>query len=210
MLARLKLGMFDPPERVRYAQIPFSVNESAEHDRLARRMAQASMVLVKNNGLLPLSPRTGTIAVVGPNADEVMTLLGNYYGTPSKPVTILAGIRAAVGPATKVLYARGADLVEGRIDPRAVPAIPAACLRPRAGSNGARVGGPVFRESKSGRNPPVLTRIDPAVNFRWDRSSPTTDLVARGELPARARSATTTSRFGGPASSCRPCRDATS
>ena len=183
MLARFKLGMFDPPERVRYAQIPFSVNESAEHDRLARRMAQASMVLVKNNGVLPLSPRTGTIAVVGPNAAEVMTLLGNYYGTPSRPVTILAGIRAAVGPATKVLYARGADLVEGRSDPRAVPAIPSAALRPRAGSSEQGLEGQYFA-NRNLEGPPVLTRIDSAVDFRWDRSAPTTDLVARGELPA--------------------------
>jgi hypothetical protein len=58
------------------------------------------------------------IAVVGPNADEVMTLLGNYYGTPSHAVTLLAGIRKAVGPATRVLYARGADLVEGGRIPR--------------------------------------------------------------------------------------------
>ena len=141
------------------------------------------MVLVKNDNLLPLSPRTGTIAVIGPNADEVMTLLGNYYGTPSKPVTILAGIRAAVGPATRVLYARGADLVEGRADPRAVPAIPAACLRPRAGSTEQGLEGQYFA-NRNLEGTPVLTRVDPTVDFRWDRSSPTADLVARGELPA--------------------------
>jgi beta-glucosidase len=122
MLARFRLGMFDPPERVRYASIPPSTNESPEHDRLARRMAQASIVLLENDGVLPLSRTTRTIAVVGPSADDPMTLLGNYYGTPSRPVTILAGIRSAAGPGTKVLYARGADLVEGRRDPRA-PAV---------------------------------------------------------------------------------------
>src|SRR2546428_486774 len=98
MLARLRLGMFDPPERVRHAQIPYSANQSAEHGRLARRMAQESIVLLKNDGVLPLSRGLQTVAVVGPNADEVMTLLGNYYGTPAKPVTVLAGIRSAVGP----------------------------------------------------------------------------------------------------------------
>ena len=133
MKARVRLGMFDPPSMVRYAQIPYSVNESPEHDRLARRMAQASIVLLKNDGLLPLSPALKTIAVVGPNADEVMTLLGNYYGSPSHPVTPLAGIRAAAGPGTTVLYARGTDLVEGREDPRAMPVIDAAFLRPAPG-----------------------------------------------------------------------------
>jgi beta-glucosidase len=183
MLARLRLGLFDPPERVRYAQIPYAVNDSPEHDRLARRMAQASIVLLKNDNLLPLSPSVPTIAVVGPNADEVMTLLGNYYGTPSKPVTVLAGIRAAVSPSTKVLYARGGDLVEGRMDPRAVPPIPSACLRPSAGSSGQGLRAEYFTGRELSGSP-VLTRIDPDVNFRWDRLSPTTDMVLRGELPA--------------------------
>ena len=65
------------------------------------------MVLVKNTGILPLTDATQTIGVIGPNADEVMTLLGNYYGTPSHPVTPLAGIKAAAGSTRKVLYARG-------------------------------------------------------------------------------------------------------
>jgi beta-glucosidase len=183
ILARLKLGMFDPPERVRYAQIPYTVNQSPEHDRLARRMAQASIALLKNDGLLPLSRNVGTIAVIGPNADEVMTLLGNYYGTPSKPVTVLAGIRNAAGPATKVLHARGADLVVGRNDPRAVPLIPSEFLRPRAGAAEHGLQGEYFRGRKL-KGPPMLARVDPAVGFRWDRFSPTTDLILRGELPA--------------------------
>ena len=93
--------MFDPPERVRWAQIPYSVNQSPEHDRLARRAAQESIVLLKNDGVLPLSRDIKTLAVIGPTADEVMSLLGNYYGTPAAPVTILQGIRAAVGPNTQ-------------------------------------------------------------------------------------------------------------
>ena len=134
MLARMKLGMFDPPEQVAYARIPYSVNDAPEHDRLARRVAQESLVLLKNDGVLPLRKDLKTIAVVGPTADDLVTLLGNYNGTPSHPVTILAGIRAAVSPGTKVTYARGVDLVEGRQDPRAAEAIPAAFLRPAPGS----------------------------------------------------------------------------
>ncbi|PYQ01851.1 MAG: glucan 1,4-alpha-glucosidase [Acidobacteria bacterium] len=183
MLARLRLGLFDPPERVPYAQIPYSVNQSAEHDRLARRMAQESIVLLKNDGVLPLSRDLKTIAVVGPNADEVMTLLGNYYGTPAKPVTILAGIRNAAGPGTKVPYARGADLVEGRADPRAVPAIDSSFLRAGAGDAPVGLRGEYFR-GRELQGPPMLSRIDTTVDFRWDRGSPTSDLVARGELPA--------------------------
>src|SRR5207249_4440369 len=164
-------------------QIPYSVNQSAEHDRLARRMAQESIVLLKNDGVLPLSRDLKTIAVVGPNADEVMTLLRNYYGTPAKPVTILAGIRNAAGPGTKVPYARGADLVEGRADPRAVPAIDSSFLRAGAGDAPVGLRGEYFH-GRELQGPPMLSRIDTTVDFRWDRGSPTSDLVARGELPA--------------------------
>jgi beta-glucosidase len=121
------------------------------------------------------------VAVIGPTADEIMSLLGNYYGTPAEPVTILRGIREAVGPRTRVLYSRGADLVEGREEPRAAPLIDAAYLRPAAGSSQQGLRGEYFR----GRNPggaPVMTRIDSRIAFRWDRGAPTDDAVARGEL----------------------------
>jgi beta-glucosidase len=186
MQARFRLGMFDPPERVRYAQIPYSVNESPEHDRLSRRMAQESIVLLKNDGVLPLAPTVKTLAVVGPNADELMSLLGNYYGTPSKPVTVLAGVReAATARGVKVLYSRGADLIEGRQDPGAVPLIDAAYLRPAAGSSEHGLKGEYFR-GREMAGAPVLTRTDAAVDFKWYRGSPTSDLVARGELAADA------------------------
>jgi beta-glucosidase len=182
MLARLRLGMFDPPERVPYAQIPYSVNDAPEHDRLARRVARESMVLLKNEGLLPLRKDLGTIAVVGPNADDLITLLGNYHGTPSKPVTALAGIRATVSPSTKVLYERGVDLVEGRQDPRAAGVIDSSFLRPAPGSTERGLRGEYFR-GRELQGEPVLTRVDPRVDFRFYRSAPTDELVARGELP---------------------------
>jgi beta-glucosidase len=183
MLARMKLGMFDPPERVAYARIPYSLNDAPEHDRLARRVAQESIVLLKNDGVLPLRKDLGTIAVVGPNADDIVTLLGNYNGTPARPVTVLAGIRNAVSPATRVLYARGVDLVEGRQDPRATEAIGAAFLRPGPGSSERGLTGAYFR-GQDLQGEPVLTRVDPTVAFRWDRGAPTDELVARGELAA--------------------------
>jgi beta-glucosidase len=182
MLARLKLGMFDPPERVRYAQTPYRINEAPEHARLARRMAQESLVLLKNDGVLPLSKSLKSIAVVGPNADELMTLLGNYYGTPSKPVTALAGIREAVSPSTKVVYARGSELVEGRQDPRAAALVDTAYLRPAAGSADHGLKGEYFK-NRDLQGAPALTRLDARVDFRWYRNSPTSEGVARGEIP---------------------------
>jgi len=110
-VARLKLGMFDPPERVPYAAIPYEVNDSPAHAELARVAARESLVLLKNQGsLLPLPKDLGSIAVIGPNANEPHTLIANYYGVPSDPVTPLQGIRAAVSPETKVWYTEGCKL----------------------------------------------------------------------------------------------------
>jgi beta-glucosidase len=112
-LARFKLGMFDAPEHVKWAQIPYSVLDDSAHKRLARLVARESIVLLKNAGhALPLRKNLGTIAVIGPNADQQQMLLGNYNGDPSDPVTPLRGIREAVSTATRVIYARGSDLTD--------------------------------------------------------------------------------------------------
>ena len=177
---RMRLGMFDPPEKVRWAQIPASVNQSPQHDALARRAAQASVVLLKNDGVLPLSKKLKRVAVIGPTADDTMALLGNYYGTPADPVTVLRGIREAL-PDADVVYARGADLVEGREDPAATPLIEPQYLRPAAGSSERGLRGEYFRNRElSGQ--PALVRVDPEIGFRWDRGSPTDNLMARGEV----------------------------
>jgi len=112
--ARIKLGMFDPPEMVPYAQIPYSVNDCQEHKELAHLTACKSIILLKNQGnLLPLRKDIGKVAVIGPNSDEVFVLLGNYNGTPSDPVTPLRGIREKLAGKSEVFYARGCNWVEG-------------------------------------------------------------------------------------------------
>jgi beta-glucosidase len=181
MFARMRLGMFDSPERVPWSKIPYSANQSPEHDALARRAARESIVLLKNDGILPLSKNLRRVAVIGPTADDAMALLGNYYGTPTAPTTILNGIRAAL-PNADVRYARGADLVEQRTDPAAAPLIESHYLRPSAESSGHGLKGEYFR-GREFAGTPALTRVDAQVGFRWDRGSPTDDLVARGELP---------------------------
>lgn len=110
MTTRFRLGLFDPDEAVPYAAIPYSVNDSAEHAALALRTARESMVLLKNEaGFLPLPKTLKRVAVIGPNADDLHVLLGNYNGTPSNPVTPLAGIRAKL-PDAEVVYARGSSV----------------------------------------------------------------------------------------------------
>ncbi|WP_044099458.1 glycoside hydrolase family 3 N-terminal domain-containing protein, partial [Xanthomonas citri] len=180
MTARMRLGMFDPPGQLPWSTIPASVNQSPAHDALARRTARESLVLLKNDGLLPLSrAKFKRIAVIGPTADDTMALLGNYYGTPAAPVTVLQGIRAAA-PNAQVLYARGADLVEGRDDPAATPLIEPQYLRPSANSPERGLRGEYFRNRDlSGK--PALVRVDAQIGFKWDRGSPTDNLLARGE-----------------------------
>jgi beta-glucosidase len=109
--ARFRLGLFDPPEKVPFAQIPISENDTPEHEALALQAARESIVLLKNDGVLPLDrAKIKRIVVIGANADSVPMLLGNYNGTPSHPVTILAGIRAAAGTNCEVIYEPGCPL----------------------------------------------------------------------------------------------------
>ncbi|HEY5704275.1 MAG TPA: glycoside hydrolase family 3 N-terminal domain-containing protein [Terrimicrobiaceae bacterium] len=109
--ARFRLGMFDPPNRVPYAKIPPSKNDCTEHGELALRAARESIVLLKNDGILPLDKaKLERIAVIGANAASVEMLLGNYNGTPSRPVTVLEGIKSEVGGSADVVYSQGAPL----------------------------------------------------------------------------------------------------
>ena len=111
LTARFRLGLFDPPEQVAYARIPFSENDTGAHHALAMRASRESLVLLKNDGVLPLNrARIKRIAVVGENANSVETLLGNYNGTPSHPVTILDGIKSVAGPGVEVTYQPGCPL----------------------------------------------------------------------------------------------------
>ena len=112
--ARFKLGMFDPSEMVKYAQIPYSENDSETHRKLSLKAAQESIVLLKNsNSELPLKKDLKKIAVIGPTADSYEMLLGNYNGTPSKYVTPLQGIRNKVSGNTEVVFEQGCNLAKG-------------------------------------------------------------------------------------------------
>ena len=111
--ARFRLGMFDPPEIVKYAKIPISENDSPEHRALALRAAHEAIVLLKNsNNTLPIKKEVKRIAVIGPNADNYLTLLGNYNGTPSKYVTPLQGIKNRSGDSIEVKYEAGCDVID--------------------------------------------------------------------------------------------------
>lgn len=105
-----RLGFFDPKETVKFNAIPASANNAPAHAAQALKAAQASLVLLKNDGLLPFNPaKLKRVAVIGPNANSETVLLGNYYGKPLAPVTVLAGLRQRLGQDVQVDYVRGCD-----------------------------------------------------------------------------------------------------
>ena len=111
LLGRFELGMFDPADMLPWAGLAPEVISSERHDALAVEAARQSMVLLENNGVLPLSKGVRTIAVVGPNADDAAMLNGNYGGTPTEAHThtLLDGIKAAV-PGATVFYHKACEL----------------------------------------------------------------------------------------------------
>lgn len=114
---RFKLGLFDPAGNNPYDEISIDVVDSKEHRDLAKEVAQKSMVLLKNNGVLPLKKDLSKYFITGPNAANVDILLGNYYGVNPKMVTILEGVAAAIDPASQLQYRLGAFLDRQPINP---------------------------------------------------------------------------------------------
>jgi beta-glucosidase len=111
--ARFELGMFDPPSSYAYGRITFSEVNSPEHRQQSLKAARESMVLLKNaDHALPLKPGIASIAVVGPTAELVQSLQGNYNGPPPSPVYPLSGIEKRFSSA-RVAYAQGSSLVDG-------------------------------------------------------------------------------------------------
>jgi beta-glucosidase len=164
--ARIRLGMFDPPGQV-FANITPADNDTPAHRAMALKMAQASMVLLRNqNNLLPLRQAPRTIAVIGPNADSLDALIGNYYGTPSRPVTVLDGLRARF-PNAKIEFVQGTGLIGP-----AEPPVPDAmlCVDADCRTRGLKA------ETFAGANlegAATETRTDPNAAFTWrgDRES---------------------------------------
>ncbi|HEU5352363.1 MAG TPA: glycoside hydrolase family 3 C-terminal domain-containing protein [Terracidiphilus sp.] len=116
--ARIKLGMFDPPGDDPYSNISHNELNSPAHRALARKLAEESMVLLKNDGTLPLKPTIRSIAVVGPLADQTRVMLGNYTGIPTHTVSMLEGLKAEF-PNAKITYVPGTQFL--RNDGKPIP-----------------------------------------------------------------------------------------
>src|SRR3954468_8132137 len=154
--ARMRLGMFDPPGSGPYGRLPASALNSPAHDALALKAARESIVLLKNNGVLPLGPTVRRIAVIGPLADQVAVLLGNYNGTPVHPVTALDGIRAAFPKAQIDFSAGTARLL------RTANLIPSSVLTTPEGQHGLKA--EIFRGADF-QGKPAISRVDTQVNY---------------------------------------------
>jgi beta-glucosidase len=168
--ARFKLGMFDPADSVKYAQIPYAVVDSKVHKQLALETARKTIVLLKDTrNALPLKKDLRTIAVIGPNADDPVMLLGNYNGLPSHAVTPLEGIRDKVGAATNVLYAKGCDLAEGL---PSFTRVPAAVLS----HNGAPGLQANYFDNKDFSGNILFTTTDSVLDSNWGDGAPRSDM----------------------------------
>jgi beta-glucosidase len=163
--ARIKLGMFDPPEMVPYAAIDEKELDSAEHRSQARKLANESIVLLKNDGLLPLKPEISRIAVVGPLADQTRPLIGNYAGQPTHIVSIIEGLKAEF-PKAAITFVPGTQFLSTGGTP-----VPSALLTTAEGKPGLNAnynegvrGGPGAAASSA----PIVSRIEPNVNLTKD------------------------------------------
>src|SRR3954451_3235001 len=154
--ARIKLGMFDPPDMVPYSKIDEKELDSAEHRAQARKLANESMVLLKNDGLLPLKSGIKKIAVVGPLADQTRPLIGNYAGQPTHIVSILDGLHAEFPRAT-ITFVAGTQFLrtDGTPVPHALLTTPDGKPGLKADYNEAMRRGPAAPTS-----PPIASRTE--------------------------------------------------
>lgn len=165
--ARFKLGMFDTPDKVKYAGIPYNIVNSKTHRELALEAARKSIVLLKNEkNILPLKKDAGTIAVIGPNADQWLMLLGNYNGVPSEAITPLRGIKEKMTAVSKVLFAQGCELADG------MPmfyTIPSNVLSTDQGQPGLKA---EYYNGKEFAGQSQFSSIDSIVDANWRDQSP--------------------------------------
>jgi len=163
--ARFQLGFFDPQEDNPYTSIPMSVVGSEEHLNLTLEAAEKSLVLLKNDGILPLDKST-KVALIGPNANNFAVLIGNYNGDPVRPVTPLDGFREVLQD--QLVYTPGSPLVPGIYSDFRVIG-PEVFYHYAGGERRAGLQGTYYTNTDfSGE--PALEQVDPAIDFRWEYS----------------------------------------
>ncbi|PQP02066.1 glucan 1,4-alpha-glucosidase [Massilia phosphatilytica] len=174
MVARARLGLLDGPDAGPYAGITARDFDTPAHRALSTRAARESMVLLKNDGLLPFKSAPGRILVVGPNADSVDPLVGNYNGTPSQPITVVAGIKARFAK-SQVTFVAGTGWVGPPLEdvPDALLCQDAACaqrgLKVEEYGNTTLAGTPAAVRTEANARVAwgMPARVERATSIRW-------------------------------------------
>jgi len=169
MMARFKLGMFDPQENVPYSKVTDNDLEAPAHRELSREVARKSIVLLKNQGnTLPLKKeKIKTIAVIGPYIMRDDILYGNYSGKSSNPVTFLKGIQQKAGSGIKVLYTKGVAPIDGG---GALTTVETKYVKPPSGKGNGLLGEYFNNPDLKGK--PAVTRIDQEMAPYFDKNAP--------------------------------------
>ncbi|WMI68688.1 glycoside hydrolase family 3 C-terminal domain-containing protein [Mangrovimonas sp. YM274] len=172
LLARFKLGMFDSENDVEFSKIPYSIVCSDANNSLAKKAALESIILLKNSdNLLPLDKnKLNKIAIIGPNADNWESLLGNYHGTPKNPVTFLTGLKNKVEPVIEISYAEGCHLSEEKLNLKPIPSVFFETLDGKQGLEAS------YFNNVKWDGSPVLQRIDDNIDFSWQNDPISIDL----------------------------------
>ncbi|THU41475.1 glycosyl hydrolase [Niastella caeni] len=178
-LIRFRLGMFDPPAMVKYAQTPATALEAAAHGKHALDMAHESIVLLKNsNNTLPLKKDLKKIVVLGPNADNVIAPLGNYNGTPSKLTTILQGIKDKVGTTAQVVYEKAVNYTNNNI--LEYIDISSACsFEGKAGIKAT------YYKNRELSGEPIATVFEQRIDHNWQEGETVFDNLRANDFSAR-------------------------
>ncbi|HEY3936086.1 MAG TPA: glycoside hydrolase family 3 C-terminal domain-containing protein [Bryobacteraceae bacterium] len=167
-VARIRLGMFDPPGKVPFSRVGMDQVASLEHEKLALEAAEKSIVLLKNeNGILPLTKLPKAIAVVGPAADDPDVLLGNYYGTPRQLITPLAGIRQEFTGRAKIQWVLGSIYADS-----STALVPQSALTAGNGESARHGVLAEYFNNETFSGKPALSRVEPRGYFVWAMHDP--------------------------------------
>ena len=183
-MIRFRLGMFDPSSMVKYAQTPATVLESAEHKAHTLKMAQQSIVLLKNeNNVLPLSKKIKKIAVLGPNAENPIAVLGNYNGTPSEVITALQGIKNKLGADAEIIYEKAINFTNDTL-------LAYADVSNQYSYEGKKGFKATYFNNRELSGEPLFSRNESAVDHMWQEGE-----IVSGNLKANNFSARYTTNY---------------
>lgn len=189
-MIRFRLGMFDPASMVKYANTPETVLESAEHKAHSLKMAQQSIVLLKNeNNTLPLSKNIKKIVVLGPNADNAIAVLGNYNGMPSKIVTALQGIKDKLGNDVEVVYEKAINFTNDTL-------LQYSDNNGKFSWQGKKGFYAEYFNNKDLKGEPIATRNEEDINHNWQEEQYVVDTLKSYNFSARYSSDFTAASTG--------------